>query len=496
MLKTKNNGKVKPGQEKQNYLPNNNAMSGIFDIPGFGGFGGIGGGPSGWGPSYGGASGRTAPLSEPWEMMYNNTYFMLSMLRTVLTYAYVIHGPLRTLVDLPCYDAFRGGVKITTDEVSPEELEDFHRALKKEKIFRKVINAMRWERLYGGSGIILNTNQDFRKPFDIESINEESPINFIVVDRWQLNWTGIPHQSNFIYNPGGDMSQSNILTANIDRSRVALVIGEEAPALIRQRLQGYGMSVIECVIREVNLYFKENNVLFELIDEAKIDIWSIDGFNAQTLSKQAKGVTALRLQIATWMKNFLNAIVLDSKDKYEQKQITFSGLAEILKQIQIGIAAACRMPVSKLFGLSATGFDSGESDLETYNAIVEGERAKSEDVLEWVLPIMMMKRWGFVPDDWKVKWPNLRVLTQEQEQNIMTQKYAINSGLYTQGMLTPKEYAAKNKEEGICTMETKVGKGAEPEPPIMPMMDMEEPDAGSTAKKKESQGKSPKKAKT
>ena len=74
--------KLKKGSTKENYLPNNNPMSGVFDIPGMGGFhmdpGGFGnfGGPGG--------SGKISPLSEPWEMIYSSSYFMLSMLRTVL----------------------------------------------------------------------------------------------------------------------------------------------------------------------------------------------------------------------------------------------------------------------------------------------------------------------------------------------------------------------------------------------------------------------------
>ena len=35
------------------------------------------------------------------------------------------------------------------------------------------------------------------------------------------------------------------------------------------------------------------------------------------------------------MKNFNNALVLDKNDEYDQKQITFSGLAEVMKENRI-----------------------------------------------------------------------------------------------------------------------------------------------------------------
>lgn len=474
---------IKKGSVKENYVPNNNPMSGVFDIPGMGGFQMNNIVANGGGPGFG--NGRVTPLSEPWEMIYSSSYYLLSTLRTVLTYAYTIHGPLRTLVDLPVYDAFRGGITIKSDEVSPEEIEDLQRTIRKIKLIRKVIDGMRWSRLYGGAGIIINTDQDFSKLFDVSSISQDSKLDFIVADRWQLQWQGNPfgRGSKFIYNPGGDYAENNILVATIDPSRVVRIVGETAPALIKQRLLGWDMSVIECVIREINLYFKENNVLFELIDEAKIDVWKIDGFNANMLNKKAAGITAMRIQLATWMKNFLNAITLDMKDDYIQKQVTFSGMAEVMKQIQIGIAAACRMPVAKIFGLSATGFDSGESDLETYNAIVETEREKADEVWEAILPPLMMKLWGFVPDDWSVEYKPLRVLKATDEMAIKMQQYTIDAGLFQAGILNPQEYCAKLKEDGILLMETEVSKGAEPEPPMSAMAEMGMDEGGTAAPK-------------
>ena len=484
--------KIKKGSTKENYLPNNNPMSGVFDIPGMGGFhmdpGGLGG-------FSGNGTGKTSPLSEPWEMIYSNSYFMLSMLRTVLSYAYVIHGPLRTVVDLPVYDAFRGGIKIHTDEVGPEEIEDLQRTMKKLKLIRKAIDAMRWSRLYGGGALIVNTDSDFRTPLKIDSISEKSKLGFIVADRWQLNWVGMPlaPKSHFIYSPGS-CNEQNILGADIDQSRVCRVLGEEAPAIIRQRLQGWSMSVIECIIREINLYFKENNALFELIDEQKISVWKLDGFNAGILSGKATAAVRMRLAIANFMKSFMGAITLDVKDEFEQKQLSLAGVGEVMKQNQIGIAAACRMPVSKLFGLSATGFASGEDDIEVYNSIVEHVRGFAEDALQTPIEICMQKCWGFVPDDWYIEWNALRVMSAMVEETVKTQKFARHSSLYTQGIYDPQEYCEALKEDKLLTIETKVAKGAEPEPQMGGMED--EMETGEAAgKSKPSAGKKPTKAK-
>lgn len=466
-LKAHKNGKLKRGTKAQNSYPSAPAspgypLSGVFDMFGFG---------------------QSSAASQPWEMSNSNSYNLISLQRIMLSYAYVLHGPIRTLVDQPVYDAFRGGFKVKTDEVSAEEIEDMHREIKRLKLTRKMIEALRWDRLFGGAGIIINVDEDYQKPFKVENIKESSKIEFKVADRWELAWNGTP---------GDPRTPFTYYGIKLDPSRVIKIIGEEPPSLIKQRLQGWGMSVVECVIREINMYFKNNNVIFELLDEAKVDIWKIKGFNAQVLSQLGQGKTAKRIQIATRMKDFLNAITLDSEDDYEQKQITFTGLSEMLEQIRIGIAAAIRMPMAKIFGLASKGFASGEDDLENYAAIVDGQRDRCIDVLDSVMPILCMKLWGFVPDDLAYEFMPLRTLTAEQEQNVLNAKFTRHSTLYTQGIYNPQEYCEALKTDKLLLIETAVAKGAEPEPPLNMGMDQSLDDAGEP---KPSAGKKPMKEK-
>ena len=71
-----------------------NPMTGVFD--------GMGVGPGG----------QTSALSSIGPLAYNSSYYFISMNRVIITYAYVMHGVLRTLVDQPVYDAFRGGLDL------------------------------------------------------------------------------------------------------------------------------------------------------------------------------------------------------------------------------------------------------------------------------------------------------------------------------------------------------------------------------------------------
>jgi hypothetical protein len=59
-----------------------------------------------------------------------------------------------------------------------------------------------------------------------------------------------------------------------------------------------------------------------------------------------------------------------------------------------------RMPLTKLFGISAAGFNSGEDDIEVYNAMIESEiRGKLKYDLLRMVEIKCQKLFSMVPDD-------------------------------------------------------------------------------------------------
>jgi len=451
------------GYETAMNLNTNSPMAGVFDGPGMSAYGG------------------TAALSQPWELAYNNSYYFVSLNRVMCTYAYTMHGVIRTLVDQPVYDAFRGGIEIKSDELSEDDVQSLVKAMKELKVIRAVTDALRWDRLYGGAGIIINTNQNYGTALRTSSIKQDSMLEFIPADRWEL--VGQTLDDSGLPGWMAKMPRFDYYGRKLDPSRVIRVVGEEAPSLARRRLQGWGMSVIECVLREINSYLKNQNVLFELLDEAKIDVYKLQDFNSKVLSKLAQGKVVKRITMMNMLKNFANAIVLDAEDDYEQKQLSLEGVATTLVQIRIGIAAAVRMPLTKLFGLSASGFSSGEEDTENYNTIVEHERERAREVLDVVLPIVCRRQFGFEPQ-LEYTFKPLRVLSAIDEQNVRSSKLANHTTLFSIGYYTDQEFDRALHEDRIVGQRTEVGKGLRAiEPPMAPNSTWQNPQQPVTPKK-------------
>ena len=382
-------------------------------------------------------------------MAFNNRYSAVTLNRALLSQSYIEHGILSTLIDLPVDDAMRGGIDLVCPEMDADDLKKLADEIEKMEILQTYATALKWMRLFGGAGVLINIGQDLSKPFNMAMVKEKTPLKFYAADRWELCYApagmGAIDQFSDItidcpYNYYGHvMHKSNVIKLN----------GKEAPSMLRGQFGGWGMSEIEKILPSFNQYLKHQSVSFELLDEAKCDVFHIEGFNSSIATKNGSALTAQRIGIAAQIKNYQNALVLDTTDGYEQKQIQFNGLAEMLTQIRIGLASDLRMPMTKLFGLSASGFNSGEDDIEVYNSMVETEiRSKVRTGLITMLKIVSQKTFGYVPETISFNWKPLRMQSSQEQSMIKTEALnriisAFGNGLMTEEMAVEQTNHAK-----------------------------------------------------
>lgn len=358
-------------------------------------------------------------LSKTDTTMWNNRFSSVTLNRSLISQLYLEHGVIQVLIDQPVDDAFRGGIVIECPELSADDLKLLHMELTKLDILQTYAQALKWMRLYGGAGVIINAGQDTSMPLDLEAIKDNTPLEFYAADRWELSYT--PEGSSALDQFKTDKAQRpfNYYGHILHKSNVIKVNGKIAPSLIRGQFGGWGVSEIERILRSWNQYVKHQDVSFELLDEAKVDVFKIQGFNSAVASKNGAELTARRVSIAAQIKNYQNALVVDKEDEYEQKQIQYGGLADILKEIRIQLACDVRMPMTKLFGISAAGFNSGEDDIENYNAMIESEiRTKCKPGLILMLKILCHKLFQHVPESLDFKFHPLRMMSSQEESTI------------------------------------------------------------------------------
>lgn len=381
-------------------------------------------------------------ISSTNTLFFNLRWYLISNLRQLLSQLYVEHGIVQTLVDQPVDDAFRAGFTLKTSQLDANDIEQLQIYEQRNRVIERLMQAMKWARLYGGGAVLIITDQDPKTPLNLAAIGPNTPLDFRAVDMWELyytynNTTPDLHEGESLDSIGGDTY--DYYGQPVHFTRVYRIEGKEAPSFIRPRLRGWGMSELERLVRSLNQYLKNQDVIFELLDEAKIDIYKIKGLNSALMSADGTNSIARRITMANLLKNYQAALTMDKEDDYEQKQISFAGLGEILLQIRQGIAADVKMPMTKLFGISAAGFSSGEDDIENYNSMLEGEiRNKAKFKVIDLLQICCQKLFGTTIDDLQVEFNPLRILNAKEEEEVKDSQFNRVMSGYSSGLVDAK----------------------------------------------------------
>ena len=339
-----------------------------------------------------------------------------------LTYAYVNFGLVQRFIDQPILDALRGGIVVKSKELG-DKVKDIDIYMKDKGIYDAFINANKWKRLYGGGGLIINTSGKPDQPLNINDIPQGAELELYDADLWELNYAfNVESVNEFENDEGSGTVKYNYYGVPLNDQRVIRLSGKRAPALVRRQLRGWGMSELERLMMSINQYMKNQQCIFEGLDEFKLDVYKFTGFN-EALATANEEQIAKKVREVNDNKNFQNAVVLDKEDDYVTKQITFSGLAEMVKEIRIGVACDLNMPITKLFGISSAGFNSGDDDIENYNAMIESEiRQPLRTPLLKVLKIVCRILFGFIPEDLDFEYKPLRILSGEQEEKVKSRK--------------------------------------------------------------------------
>jgi len=399
-----------------------------------------------------GTGGSAAPSNGLEQIFYNNRYVLLGNYRQAISTAYMTNGLVQKFIDMPVDDGFRYGFKVKSRQLGEERVRTLLQYVDEKDIVNKISIANKWKRLYGGGGLIINCDGGTRTPFNINQVKPNSTLDFIPVDLWELAKTDENKPDLW----GEDPTQVpyNYYTHSLHKSRVLIMKGKEPTSWDRPRLRNWGMSELERILPELNSHMRAIDLVFELLRQYKIDVWKIVGYNDNLAPGGDTELVNKRIQHANTVKDYLNAIIMDKEDDFVQKQCSFSGLAEILNEIRKGLACVLNIPMTKLFGISAAGFNAGDDDLENYNTMIEHEiRAKCKYIIIDILQICSKLLFNIVPTDLEIEWKSLRTLTAEQEENVKNSQLNRVMVAFNGGLMSSQEACLSVNINGLVGVE-------------------------------------------
>ncbi len=376
-----------------------------------------------------------------------NYWLMLTMYRN--------HWIARRIVETVAQDMVRTLPQITGD-IPPEDIKQFNAFLEKSSSRAQILRTLKWARLYGGAGalIVIDGHENkLDEPLDVEEVVPGSFLGLIPFDRW----VGISPDGDICYdlNRPDDYglpeyytitAEDTTSSGRVHASRIMRFVGPEVPIPENQAMTWWGISVLEVVFDEIKKRDNASWAMLALMFRANI-IAQKNPQLAQMLSGVGMSGKALTqfYQIMEAQNQLLgnqSMLILPENGGLESVQYNFSGLDGIYQQFQMDLAGAVGIPVTRLFGRTMTGLgqtnDADERLYEETIAALQHDQLRPQ--LMKLYPIVAMSLWGEVPDEWDIRFPSLRVLTEEEKADLVVKVSTPLIEAYNAGGITQKIY--------------------------------------------------------
>ena len=329
-----------------------------------------------------------------------------------------------------------------------DKLDEVAKVLNKTKVRKKIIEAIKWARLYGGAAAIMmidGQDDDMSQPLRVKDILQGSFRGLFVVDRW----SGIYPSTELVSNPASPdyglprwyeiRDESGVIQYRVHHSRVLRFTGTEMPYYEEIAEQYWGTSAIEAMyddlVRRDNVTHNIANLTFK----ACLSVYEIEDLDQifATASASAQNRMYSMIQAMSILESNLGVKLVNKGDGVQQLQYGFGGLPEVLDGAMLDVSGSTAIPATRLFGRSPAGMNStGESDEKNYHATLEQQRATHiYPALEKLCPVICMSVFGEIPENAEFKLPPLAEMTPNEKQEVIDKQSAYMERLFSMGLI-------------------------------------------------------------
>jgi len=345
------------------------------------------------------------------------------------------------IVDIPVDDALRNWRKVKSATLSAEEMETIHNSEKTLRLRKSVERALKWSRLYGGAGILMQFDDglDPMEPLDITRIKRDSLRKLHVFDMHDLNASSVntrdPLAANYreveYYKVAGTGYQ-------IHASRFLIFQGRDLPWEDFANNQYWGGSYIEPIYDDIVNAKNATQSIAGLPSKAVIDMIGVEGLYTRVGLDGAELDAMIQAFVAkAVMKSTANVSVYDKDlETPTQQSISFGGLPDVGRWFQQNVGSGGDIPLTRYLGESAPGLNStGKAEQENYyNSVAKIQDGPIRENLEYFDQIHQMSLRGRVVDDWEFEFeplyqPNALEIAQREQAEAQTDATYLHTGV-------------------------------------------------------------------
>ncbi len=296
------------------------------------------------------------------------TFHVLS--NAELAHLYAGDGPATRIVNAPADDMVRNGWRITGDDAK----ESLYKLGEQMDMTARVCEALKWQRLFGGSLIV--------KEYASDGGNLESPVRknaLLVRMRVYAANQVVLEKSQFNTNPSSPYFESPEVFEvkkkfggrfRIHASRCEVLKGQPFPIddslKLTMQQKFWGMSELQAPYMALSVLGAFVQGIGHAGQEMAVSKYRLSNL-MQIMAENSTDALYARMEAIEASKSLINAVLLGKDEEWGRDQLSFVGLPEVFDRLAMMVSGSCAIPVTKLFGRSAAGLNAtGEGDTRDY----------------------------------------------------------------------------------------------------------------------------------
>lgn len=352
---------------------------------------------------------------------------------------------MRKGVDLPPFDMTRAGRdwQAAKNVISALEAEE-----KRLQLWPKIRRALQLGRLGGGAMIIGAPGN----PTD--PLPASGRIEYLhVVSRYQITVGAlISDPANPLFGqPSYWELNSGLARARLHPSRVIAFRGQPFSDMLGAPAGEdafWGDSVLQAVADAVRNADMAQAGFASLIDEAKLDIIKIPQLTERAASPEYEAQLSARLTVAAAAKSAHRALILDALEEWDQRQINWSGMPDVIRTYLSIVAGAFDIPATRLLGKAPDGQNAtGEHDERNYWTMIGSlQEAELRPALDRIDPLL--KSAVGAPQDTWYDFSPLMVLSEKDRAEV-NHRNAQSAQIYVNTGLIPERALAEGVQNRV-----------------------------------------------
>jgi phage-related protein (TIGR01555 family) len=362
-----------------------------------------------------------------------------------LTEMYSGDGYAKKIVTRPADDMTKNWITIPTD---PENI--IIKEMKRLKAQSEVNTALRWQRLYRGSLVVIGAmdGQRLTKPLNLDRVRGIEWLKVYSAPRVMINNNDFVtdiKSKNF-----DDIETFRIRKKlggyfTVHKSRCMIFKGEPIPDDSRSNFdmsnKYWGMSALQSIYNQVINYGSIEQSIVNVMHELIIKIFKLNGL-PELLSEGNEEKFYKRMETFNASMSLLRALMIGPNDSFERNTVNLAGVPQILDRFMMNVAGVSGIPVTLLFGRSPGGENAtGDSDFRNYYDMIESNQPiQLEDPLQYLATIINLYKDAVSGDEEiQIKFNPVWTPSAKEQSEIDKNEATVQQGDIDRGVITNEE---------------------------------------------------------